>query len=118
MTAKALYAKRKKKPMPERPYHWGNQSIAGILERQEYTGCTCNFKTYSKSYKLKKRIPNEPENMFYLPDTQEAICLLYTSGTAKPLTAPFCNWSEKIPTIFLRPYGNGGFSFFCRTSTS
>ena len=73
MTAKALYAKRKKKPMPERPYHWGNQSIVGILERQEYTGCTCNFKTYSKSYKLKKRIPNEPENMFYLPDTQEAI---------------------------------------------
>ena len=73
MTAKALYAKRKKKPMPERPYHWSNQSIVGILERQEYTGCTCNFKTYSKSYKLKKRIPNEPENMFYLPDTQEAI---------------------------------------------
>ena len=73
LTAKALYAKRKKKPMPERPYHWSNQSIVGILERQEYTGCTCNFKTYSKSYKLKKRIPNEPENMFYLPDTQEAI---------------------------------------------
>ena len=44
-----------------------------ILERQEYTGCTCNFKTYSKSYKLKKWIPNEPEDMFYLPDTQEAI---------------------------------------------
>ena len=73
LTAKALYAKRKKKPMPERPYRWGNQSIVGILERQEYTGCTCNFKTYSKSYKLKKRIPNDPENMFYLPDTQEAI---------------------------------------------
>ena len=34
LTAKALYAKRKKKPMPERPYHWGNQSIVGILERQ------------------------------------------------------------------------------------
>ena len=71
LTAKALYAKGN--PLPERPYHWGNQSIVGILERQEYTGCTCNFKTYSKSYKLKKRIPNEPENMFYLPDTQEAI---------------------------------------------
>jgi len=27
LTAKALYAKRKKKPMPERPYHWSNQSI-------------------------------------------------------------------------------------------
>ena len=34
LTAKALYAKRKKKPMPERPYHWSNQSIVGILERQ------------------------------------------------------------------------------------
>ena len=73
LTTRALYAKRKKKPMPERPYHWGNQSIVAILEWQEYTGCTCNFKTYSKSYKLKKRIPNEPEDMFYLPDTQEAI---------------------------------------------
>ena len=73
LTAKALYAKRKKKPMPERPYHWSNQSIVGILERQEYTGCTCNFKTYSKSYKLKKRIPNNPEDMFIVPDTQEAI---------------------------------------------
>lgn len=73
LTTKALYAQRKGKPLPERPYHWGNQSIVGILERQEYTGCTCNFKTYSKSYKLKKRIPNAPEDMFYLPDTQEAI---------------------------------------------
>ena len=73
LTTRALYAKRKKKPMPKRPYHWGNQSIVAILEWQEYTGCTCNFKTYSKSYKLKKRIPNEPEDMFYLPDTQEAI---------------------------------------------
>ena len=73
LTAKALYAKQKKKPLPERPYHWIGQSVVGILERQEYTGCTVNFKTYSKSYKLKKRIPNEPENMFYLPDTQEAI---------------------------------------------
>lgn len=73
LTTKALYARRKNKPMPERPYHWIGQSVAGILERQEYTGCTCNFKTYSKSYKLKKRIPNAPEDMFYLPNTQEAI---------------------------------------------
>ena len=61
MTAKALYAKqsennpdpKKRKKMPERPYHWIGQSVVGILERMEYTGCTCNFKTYSKSYKLK-----------------------------------------------------------------
>ncbi|MDO4618495.1 MAG: recombinase family protein, partial [Clostridia bacterium] len=73
LTTRALYAQQKGKPLPERPYHWGDQSIVGILERIEYTGCTCNFKTYSKSYKLKKRIPNEPENMVFIPDTQEAI---------------------------------------------
>lgn len=73
LTTKALYAQRKGKPMPERPYHWAGQSVAGILERMEYTGCTCNFKIYSKSYKLKQRIPNSPEDMFILPDTQDAI---------------------------------------------
>ena len=73
LTTKALYAQRKGKPMPERPCHWVEQSVAGILERMEYTGCVCNFKTYSKSYKLKKRIPNAPADMFILPGTQEAI---------------------------------------------
>ena len=73
LTTKALYAQRRGKPMPERPCHWVEQSVVGILERMEYTGCVCNFKTYSKSYKLKKRIPNASEDMFILPDTQEAI---------------------------------------------
>lgn len=81
LTTKALYAKqsenhpdpKKRKKMPERPYHWIGQSVVGILERMEYTGCTCNFKTYSKSYKLKKRIPNATEDMCIFPDTQEAI---------------------------------------------
>ena len=73
LTVKALYAQQKGKPLPERPYHWIEQSVVNILERMEYTGCTCNFKTYSKSYKLKKRIPNALEDMFILPDTQEAI---------------------------------------------
>ena len=73
LTVKALYAQQKGKPLPERPCHWIEQSVVNILERMEYTGCTCNFKTYSKSYKLKKRIPNALEDMFILPDTQEAI---------------------------------------------
>ena len=81
LTTKALYAKqsenhpdpKKRKKMPERPYHWIGQSVVGILERMEYTGCTCNFKTYSKSYKLKKRIPNAIEDMCIFPDTQKAI---------------------------------------------
>ncbi len=73
LTVKALYAQQKGKPLPERPCHWIEQSVVNILERMEYTGCTCNFKTYSKSYKLKKRIPNAPEDMFIVADTQEAI---------------------------------------------
>ncbi len=73
LTVKALYAQQKGKTLPERPCHWIEQSVVNILERMEYTGCTCNFKTYSKSYKLKKRIPNALEDMFILPDTQEAI---------------------------------------------
>ena len=79
-TVKALYAMRKGKPAPERPCHWHEQSVVGILERMEYTGCVCNFKTYSKSYKLKKRIPNAKEDMFILPGTQEAI-VRRNSGT-------------------------------------
>jgi DNA invertase Pin-like site-specific DNA recombinase len=73
LTTRAYYAKRKGKPLPDKPHHWNNNSIVGILERREYTGCTCNFKTYSKSYKLKKRIPNDEKDMFILEDTQEAI---------------------------------------------
>ncbi len=39
--------------MPDNLYRWDYKSIAGILERPEYTGCTVNFMTYSKSHKLK-----------------------------------------------------------------
>ena len=43
------------------------------MERPEYTGCTVNFKTYSKSHKLKKRLHNAPENQRIFPNTQPAI---------------------------------------------
>ena len=43
------------------------------MERPEYTGCTVNFKTYSKSHKLKKRLQNTPENYRIFPNTQSAI---------------------------------------------
>ncbi|MBR3107712.1 MAG: recombinase family protein [Clostridia bacterium] len=72
-TSKTVYARRHGKPLPPFPYHWEDGSIVAILERMEYTGCTCNFKTFSKSYKLKKRIPNQVEDMFIVEDTQEAI---------------------------------------------
>ena len=55
LTVKAYYAKRDGKPMPDNPYRWSVETIRGILERPEYAGCTVNFKTYSKSYKNKKK---------------------------------------------------------------
>ena len=73
LTVKAHYAQRAGKPLPEKPYHWDPKSVAGILERPEYTGCTVNFKTYSKSHKLKKRLQNAPENQRIFPNTQPAI---------------------------------------------
>ena len=43
LTVKAHYAQRAGKPLPENPCHWDPKSVAGILERPEYTGCTVNF---------------------------------------------------------------------------
>lgn len=73
LTVKAHCAQRDGKPLPEKPYKWSPKSIAGILERPEYTGCTVNFKTYSKSHKLKRRLHNAPENQRIFPNTQPAI---------------------------------------------
>lgn len=73
LTVKAYYAKRDGKSMPDNLYRWDFKTVAGILERQEYTGCTVNLKTYSKSHKLKKRLQNAPENYRIFPNTQPAI---------------------------------------------
>lgn len=44
-----------------------------ILSLQEYCGDIINFKTYSKSYKNKKRIENAPENWAVIKDAHEPI---------------------------------------------
>ena len=72
-TAKAHYAKKKGKALPENPYDWRDSTIVGILERMDYCGHTVNFKSYSKSHKLKKRIPTTKEQQSIFYDTHEAI---------------------------------------------
>lgn len=72
-TAKAYYALRDGKPLPEEPYAWDDSSVVGILERMDYAGHTVNFKTHSKSYKFKKRIPTPEDELAIFRDTQEAI---------------------------------------------
>ena len=56
-----------------RPYHWAQTTVRKILENREYVGDTVNFKTYSKSNKLKKRLKNDPENILVFENTHEVI---------------------------------------------
>ncbi len=59
--------------MPDNLYQRIPKSVAGVLDRPEFTGCTVNFITYSKSHKLERQLSNAPENMCIFPDTQAAI---------------------------------------------
>ncbi len=55
------------------PYRWGQSTVGKILSTQEYCGDVINFKTYSISYKNKKRHANDPENILVFKDVHEAI---------------------------------------------
>jgi Site-specific recombinases, DNA invertase Pin homologs len=60
--------------LPDRePYMWNRSTIISILALQEYCGDVINFKTYSKSYKNKKRLPNDEENMAIFKDVHEPV---------------------------------------------
>ena len=55
------------------PTKWGHTTIKKILTLQEYCGDVINFKSYSKSYKMKKRIENPEENRAIFLNVHEAI---------------------------------------------
>ena len=57
----------------DKPYAWSIATVRSMLLNQMYCGDTVNFKTYTKSNKLKKRIKNEPENVLIFENTHEAI---------------------------------------------
>lgn len=61
-----------KKTQPN-PYKWCKTSVSKILAQQEYCGDVINFKTYSKSFKNKSRIPNAPENWAVFKNVHEPI---------------------------------------------
>ena len=65
--------KRPGKGKQQPPTKWNSSTITKILSLQEYCGDILNFKTYSKSYKNKKRIDNERENWVVFQDVHEAI---------------------------------------------
>ncbi len=52
---------------------WNTSTVTHILSLQEYCGDILNFKTYSKSYKNKKRLENDRENWVIFKDVHEPV---------------------------------------------
>ena len=61
------------KKTQENPYKWCKTTVAKILAQQEYCGDVINFKSYSVSFKNKKRIPNDPSNWKIFKNVHEPI---------------------------------------------
>ena len=58
---------------PAYPHNWCSATVADILDRQEYTGDTVNFRSYRQSFKLKKRLEKPQKEWKIFPDTHPAI---------------------------------------------
>lgn len=57
----------------ENKYRWRSSTVSKILAQQEYCGDIINFKTYSKSYKNKKRRQNSRDNWAVFENVNEPI---------------------------------------------
>ena len=84
----------------DNPCFWRTQTVTKILTTQEYCGDVINFKTYSKSYKNKRRYDNAPEDMSVFKDRHPAII---DRETFEKLQALVSRGSRKKPTKFDPP---------------
>ncbi|MDE6302723.1 MAG: recombinase family protein [Clostridia bacterium] len=86
-----MYLHRKGLPVTsqiiEYPEIWNSQTVGSILSNQSYIGRTVNFKTYRKSYKQKKAIPNSQDKMAVFENTHEAIIDRDTFDTVQRIRA-------------------------------
>lgn len=64
---------RKCSKPPEKPFNWCADTVSNILDKQEYCGDTVNFRTTSKSFKLKKRFERPQEEWQVFENTHPAI---------------------------------------------
>ena len=55
------------------PEKWSQRTVAAILARPEYAGHTVNFRSFTKSYKCKKRAFNDRDDWQIFENTHEAI---------------------------------------------
>ena len=123
--------------LPHAECVWSATTITMILKHKEYLGHTVNFKTFSKSYKFKKRYPTPEEQQMVFKNTHEAIIteevwetvqrlsqhrrrrskdhepglfsgMLYCADCGSPLHfSTGSNTSGKAPGIFAEATGNG-----------
>ena len=75
-----------KKTQPD-PYKWCKTTVGKILAQQEYCGDVINFKTYSKNFKNKTRIPNPEENWKVFKNVHEPIIDRNTFETVQKMKA-------------------------------
>ena len=82
------------------PTKWGHTTVKKILGLQEYCGDVINFKSYSKSYKIKRRIENPEENRAVFLNVHEAIIDRATWEKVQVLKA---GTRRKTPTVSNEP---------------
>ena len=87
------------------PTKWGHTTIKKILTTQEYCGDVINFKSYSKSYKMKRRIENPEENRAIFLNVHEAIIDRPTWEKVQALKA---GARRKRPTVTQEPSAFSG----------
>ena len=87
------------------PTKWGHTTVKKILTLQEYCGDVINFKSYSKSYKMKKRIENPEENRAIFLNVDEAIIDRPTWEKVQALKA---GTRRKRPTVTQEPSAFSG----------
>ena len=82
------------------PTKWGHTTIKKILTTQKYCGDVINFKSYSKSYKMKRRIENPEENRAIFLNVHEPIIDRPTWEKVQALKA---GTRRKHPTVTQEP---------------
>ena len=87
------------------PTKWGHTTIKKILTTQEYCGDVINFKSYSKSYQMKRRIENPEENRAIFLNVHEAIIDRPTWEKVQALKA---GTRRKRPTVTQEPSAFSG----------
>jgi hypothetical protein len=98
------------------PHLWTGGEVKHLLEHQEYTGCTVNFRTYKDSYKDKKNKIRPREEWAVFEGTQEPIVDPETWETAQKCrktrrrSAPDCEPNPLTGLVYCADCGSRMFN--------